>query len=1521
MSRKGDNMDEVKIIKKEISIIHEKYLRSAIEIISDYNNENKTKLDYRGRQIYELLQNADDCYSEACPEINVKFELRGNILIIQNTGNPFDSRGIISLMHPDASSKYQGTIGCKGLGFRAVLNWADKISIFTKAFNVNFSEENAVAQLQYYKENCDQDHVQELNRLNRTAILSSAEVNSDSTEIAKWLDDGFSTAIVLYCKPEYVEVIQEQLAELQFEELLFLKHVRNIRIISPKAERNIEAVDDGERFLIQDGDRVTDWSVWKRTGNIPQEDGSEKEYELIIAYNNDESERERIRNEGVLYSYFKTNIPMPFPFLVHGTFELTSERNGLIKKNDSNEALNDNNTVLIEYLIDFISEKGAEIADKSQQYDYTALKFLLPSHPLYFLDKQYDFTAKLKNRIKSYKLFPTIDERYISFYDFPRYSSKEFALYVSPKTFNCLLKPSNDPTIVSYIHELGIGFYYDKEIVPLLNTDADAYVNSGMHAELIVLYQKTYPYSSIAPKLLVDSNGNRIADENITIFNNDEDRFALPEWCEMRFIDYGLEKRLRSAFSCNPRRLMEILSAYGCEEYSFDSVVRQLVSQCRNDKQKTIDLIKWLFESWCNNNNTFKSALKNINIRVISRDGNIVQSSKCYFGKEYENYVGERIVSCLNNTVFVASSSELGLDNTDVNLVKKFLSQLDVKEYPPIVSKTLDWKECQKYKKINAAKYPTLHTRNESYTYDSLFYQSGGGINVADITDIETILENADYRDIIYWLLNDYELNLHIKNPNEIDDASHMYGYPYKKKEARWIYKDQMVSWLRNKFTEANWIPAKNNKKVNCSRCTMTPHSLSPIVEVLNVDYDSISKMVGRPIKNELIALFDGLGVANDIVDLPNETIYEILLQLPDLDKDYTIGKSVYTKLNLRFDKEAASRLTKNNPAYRRFCRDGRVLSVLCGKFEYRPIREVYYVGKKIYSDDILKNYPILVLNRRAGDDKISLLFGVQSIKKIGSINVTPTFHKLNDEFQVEYQKLLPYIYAKRLDVDSKNKELNLLKNSKIFLVEDATTEHLVNGELKIGKLRDYELIYTEKIAYIKVPSSIATLTELKSQIQFKNAAAEVITTILDVDRDRDAYLIFFGSSLKEIELYFQNNDESSVLNLAKEKFSQSINLRHEFWLAIANALSENVDDIQRRYGHLLPTNFDYKKINDPSNAELIIKLFTALHIDVDAYNESAYEQLSLKNYYSQKWNEIKCKYRNKYLYHKAEHLLREGKTKSDFEAVKSDYDFYNPTIENSVKVDLVAAFEKHFDVALKSLETVNKNFNDIYTQLHDEIISEEHPENSLSTENKSVNNVDYATLNKEIAAVTTGESQKPNLLAPEHTNSASINSGHKTGSTFDRKSADVKETDGFIAESKVYNTLLKKIGVAGSVEWVSGNGARAGQVKEGDDTCGYDMRYTDEEGKLRYVEVKGTSSENLEFILTKNEFYFAQQNKDQFELWFVFIKDGKAGIPLELGTIFVFDENEDFFHNHRFTVEQTDFKLRAKINEKQEIR
>ena len=49
-------MSEIELIKKEIDKVNNKYLENVLEIISDYKKENETKNDYKGRQLYELLQ-------------------------------------------------------------------------------------------------------------------------------------------------------------------------------------------------------------------------------------------------------------------------------------------------------------------------------------------------------------------------------------------------------------------------------------------------------------------------------------------------------------------------------------------------------------------------------------------------------------------------------------------------------------------------------------------------------------------------------------------------------------------------------------------------------------------------------------------------------------------------------------------------------------------------------------------------------------------------------------------------------------------------------------------------------------------------------------------------------------------------------------------------------------------------------------------------------------------------------------------------------------------------------------------------------------------------------------------------------------------------------------------------------------------------------------------------------------------------------------------------------------------------
>ena len=101
-------------IREEINIIKRKYLDSADEIISAYRSEGDFKKSYSGRQVYELLQNADDGANDN--NGYVRFEYSDGILTVSNTGLPFSFDGIKSLMRPYTSPKTNqiDKIGSKG---------------------------------------------------------------------------------------------------------------------------------------------------------------------------------------------------------------------------------------------------------------------------------------------------------------------------------------------------------------------------------------------------------------------------------------------------------------------------------------------------------------------------------------------------------------------------------------------------------------------------------------------------------------------------------------------------------------------------------------------------------------------------------------------------------------------------------------------------------------------------------------------------------------------------------------------------------------------------------------------------------------------------------------------------------------------------------------------------------------------------------------------------------------------------------------------------------------------------------------------------------------------------------------------------------------------------------------------------------------------------------------------------------------------------------------------------------------
>lgn len=120
------------------------------ELIAENNIEKRDIKGYHGREILELLQNADDAYQKSnnmgerpeC-ELEVTIEYKNNILTVMNTGTFFDKDGIKAIVQGNNSPKTGKYIGNKGTGFRSLLNWAEKIRIFSGCFHVEFSKENA----------------------------------------------------------------------------------------------------------------------------------------------------------------------------------------------------------------------------------------------------------------------------------------------------------------------------------------------------------------------------------------------------------------------------------------------------------------------------------------------------------------------------------------------------------------------------------------------------------------------------------------------------------------------------------------------------------------------------------------------------------------------------------------------------------------------------------------------------------------------------------------------------------------------------------------------------------------------------------------------------------------------------------------------------------------------------------------------------------------------------------------------------------------------------------------------------------------------------------------------------------------------------------------------------------------------------------------------------------------------------------------------------------------------------------
>lgn len=293
--------------------------------------------DTAGRPLIELIQNADDAINQTSDSDNnrIKIILQNDRLLVANYGTPFTPEGVEAICNLDRSPKKDRriTIGNKGIGFKSVLSWSIKPTIYSTTFEFTFDREKSAKEItQVLKEDYQTEHVP----LMRLPFQPS---HRDDL-IDQLYEDGFVTVIILPLKNEAVSMaILGELDNFDPLTLLFLNSVSHLLIITDNFERRYHIFRE------------------KSQTRIKVDDGGTKCYKI---FRNEKKIREPISStlpedcrdlthgaisiaipetpfEGYyqLFSHFPTSELCPFKFFIHGDFILDAGRKHLRVDADS----------------------------------------------------------------------------------------------------------------------------------------------------------------------------------------------------------------------------------------------------------------------------------------------------------------------------------------------------------------------------------------------------------------------------------------------------------------------------------------------------------------------------------------------------------------------------------------------------------------------------------------------------------------------------------------------------------------------------------------------------------------------------------------------------------------------------------------------------------------------------------------------------------------------------------------------------------------------------------------------------------------------------------------------------------------------------------------------------------------------------------------------------------------------------------------------------------------------------------
>ena len=1503
------DFDTIPFVKGVNDLIAENYntYKSPSRITSDYRGEVGITAAYNGRQILELLQNADD---EGTDNVLIELDTKNNTLSVSNNGNPFTIEGIASLMIANNSVKKGNKktfIGNKGLGFRSILNWTNSIEIITKEIILKFSP--FIAQEKFEKIVTDKnlrdkliDQEKPLQDFVPFAVLAIPELTHNNIE-----NFGWQTSIVLNYKEGAKKDIINQLEALKPEILIFLNSIKNLTYSIDGVRTVISKTNPikGDESLVNINSDI--WNV-KDTGEKKFNLDDKKYYQIKIGWKDDLSDQDTN-----FFTYFSTQVKTHFPCLIHASFELDPTRNHI---ND----LSENHFVLTE-ITNVLCDLATNELQKSSKADWRGFRLLTPvgSSENKLLNK-YLFYELLEKK-KALAIYPCLDGKYRTKDEVVFYNN-DFSSWITENGFeeyfpNVLLRPEDGLEINKFEFNNKISYEEFKNSISSISKSLSKNkINERVELITILLDDVFKIYHELNTKktfpLLIDSLGDVISDNKrvFTILKGSIDQLHIPDFVNISFIDVDLRKQLEEVLKKRldeskkedegdySRALKRVLSPIvNIGSNDIIDVISTIINESNDKigsstsyKEDISKAIKSLFTIFNHNKereNILQSKLLLLNKKGERKRTNELFLSEYYPTGQLTEVIFEGIYSTEN---YLGSPLDFGFETTeDVEVVERFFLWLGVNKHiilSPIKFIKGKW-ENNDYLNFVFEKYAQKPVLVTQYQFEGL-----------EILNLNNTFKNISPEKLILLISIDGRLKQKI-NEGHGDYLWSLYGQTFNTISCPSYIQFQIQTLFNFQefLLDNNDIPFLNNFELKMEEGILLKHNIKA---------------------QECNYIISKLGAKLSFNELEIEAVYQYIKACKQNDTKHEFGRKLYL---------AAFNYFKSieDADFLNYVKDYELLAEKDGLKEYRPLAEVYYSDNNTMPGQIISKYWIFDFPKRNGEEQIARYFGVKKIDSIAitieEASITNNRHSATKEFNSWFLKIKPYLFAHRLNAIKTDalKKTNLasLKNVEIELVSSINYSFdtynnniLLPGEyLKVGPSK-----------FILCGEEGCKLESLKESSEFCEAFAEIICTLFLVSDKKDDYRAIFKdkNSLKDSQYIIKSKSLEGKLSEARILFGVSL-LEINFWNAVLKTKvnnfnqdisqeSELIIELKKIFGQEfeLPENYkkvDFENFNNNESVDFLKWACKLTSLSLLQIKELLPDFNGIMDWYFSKFKNI---FSIEELFGKALllSLINKGiAEQSKFHTIRKTYNEFIDKINKGLSFENAYLFDVNYkqllldnldslynintsDASLKNISILN-----YYEKLLDEYKIEM---SELSDDDKgllyfkgheahlkavldNLKKDEETTTEKDIPSDDAVLPIKKTLIGGKN---APLPNGKKTEARppleFSKKREGQQKRAGKIAEKFVFNSLKKEY-PGGKIQWLSGNSEQQGIVK--DDSLGYDIRYTiDNSENWIFLEVKSVSNDS--FIISSHEVYVAfekQKMTEEYQLGLVI--DGKIHI------------------------------------------